>query len=394
MFIDDFFRWEEFNMNLNEYEEMTKELLTKYIDEQEESGKLIDEKKLDSLIKKFYSKEFIDNHAANPIYENLKIQAPKMIIENQLIQNEFESRLQLRWLNAFYDLMSIIKIAEETATDIIDDYMENHSVVVDSEKQAVSLTFDVLMRIFSKSLVVSKEIHTLLSSGFVDGAMARWRSLHESNVYFRVLTHNYENENFTRKLVEKYADYSIVENYQEVFKYKIKDDSFELEEKEFGKLKSDYHRILEKYGSSFTKPYSWAKELFPKKDRIYFSDLEKKAGIDHLSIYYKQANYQVHTSPTGLYNSLGNIQDDRVKQYAYVLGPSNYGLSTPGQLTAISLMQITTSLLLLNSNIDRVIRVIILQKLVDDAINEFDKIQAEIEEEELTIYEGNKEFDN
>lgn len=29
--------------------------------------------------------------------------------------------------------------------------------------------------------------------------------------------------------------------------------------------------------------------------------------------YYKQANYQIHSSPTGLYNSLGNIQDERVK---------------------------------------------------------------------------------
>lgn len=48
-----------------------------------------------------------------------------MVEEERLVKQEFESRLQLRWLTAFYDLSSVIKISEETAGDVIDDYMEN-----------------------------------------------------------------------------------------------------------------------------------------------------------------------------------------------------------------------------------------------------------------------------
>ncbi|MFE5131885.1 hypothetical protein ACFRAZ_27945, partial [Bacillus mobilis] len=116
---------------------------------------------------------------------------------------------------------------------------------------------------------------------------------------------------------------------------------------------------------------------------IYFSDLENSAGIDRLSIYYKQASYHIHASPTGLYNSLGDIQDERVQKHGYVFGPSNYGLSIPGQLTIISLMQMATSLLLLNSNIDRLIRATVFRKYADNAMLEFDKVQNEIEQEEI-----------
>ncbi|EOW9526598.1 DUF5677 domain-containing protein [Bacillus cytotoxicus] len=266
--------------------------------------------------------------------------------------------------------------------DVIDEYMEGHAKVKNNE-YSISVTFDVIMRLFAKAIVISKEINTLLKSGFSDGAMSRWRSLHECNVYFRNLTSRYGDKEFTNDLICKFIDYSFVEDYQELTKYRKKDDDFKLDRIEANNIEKDYKAVLKKYGNDFRKPYSWAKALFPSKDKIYFSDLEKNAGIDRLSIYYKQANYHIHASPNGLYNSLGNIQDERVQKHEYVFGPSNYGLSTPGQLTIISLMQISTSLLLLNSNIDRLIRATVFQKYTDNAILEFDKVQNEIEQEEI-----------
>lgn len=47
-----------------------------------------------------------------------------MVEEERLAKQEFESLLKLRWLPAFYNLSSVIKIAEETSRDVMDDYME------------------------------------------------------------------------------------------------------------------------------------------------------------------------------------------------------------------------------------------------------------------------------
>ncbi|HFK1782949.1 TPA: DUF5677 domain-containing protein [Bacillus cereus] len=368
-------------MSLNKFEKELGTIVKKVVEEKLKNGEEIDEDKLLSAIKGVYSKESLDEYAS-PIYSTLKQTTPKMVEEERLIHQEFESRLQLRWLNAFYDLASVIKISEETAMDIIDEYMEER-VEMENNKYSISVTFDVLMKLFAKAIVISKEIYTLLKSGFSDGAMSRWRSLHECNVYFRNLTSRYSDKEFTDDLICKFIDYSFVEDYQELTKYRKKDDKFKLDQIEANNIEKNYKVVLKKYGNDFRKPYSWAKALFPSKNKIYFSDLEKNAGINRLSIYYKQANYHIHASPTGLYNSLGNILDERMQKYGYVFGPSNYGLSIPGQLTIISLAQIATSLLLLNSNIDKLIRAKVFRKYADNAGLEFDRVQNEIEQEEI-----------
>lgn len=368
-------------MSLQEYEEILQNLIRVEVEKKLKKGEEINEDKLQSVIQELYSPEKIHEYA-DPIYQSLLEQGPSMVEEERLMTQEFESRLQLTWLPAFYSISSVIKIAEETAGEVIDNYMEKCAKEEDNQ-YFVSLTFDVLLKLYSRSIVLSKEIKMLLQSGFADGAMSRWRSLHECNVYFTILTMNYNDKTFTEDIVHKFFEYSTIEKYQELNHYRTKDTEFDLEDPQYERIKQDYDEVLKKHGKSFREPYSWVRSVFPEKVRIYFSDLEKKAGIDHLAIYYKQANYQIHSSPTGLYNSLSNIQDERVKEHGYILGPSNYGLSIPGQLTIISLAQISTSLLLLDSNMDKMIRTIIFQKYVDDATIKFDEIQKEIEETAL-----------
>src|SRR5699024_116474 len=370
-------------LSINNYDKILQDLIKEEIEKKIKSGEEVDKEKLLSAIKDIYSPEKIDEYA-HPIYQSLLKEGPEIVEEDRLITQEFESRLQLRWSSAFYDLTSIIKIAEETAADIIDDYMANQATI-DGDQTFVTLVFDVLMKLYSKAIVLSKEIKTLLKSGYADGAMSRWRSLHECNVYFTLLTMKYDDKEYTKKNIHKFYEYSIIEKHQELTNYYNKEKYFNLNSTEIKAIEEDYKEILNKYGNDFKHPYSWARCIFPNKPRIYFSDLEKKAGIDHLAIYYKQANYQIHTSPTGLYNSLGNIQDDRVKEYGFILGPSNYGLSIPGQLTMISLAQISTSLLSLDTNIDKMIRTSIFQKYLDRATVNFDSIQTEIEKESLDI---------
>jgi len=64
------------------------------------------------------------------------------------------------------------KIAEETGTDIIDDYLDRNNASK-SGTYEVEVTYDVLFKLYGK------RISTFLRSGSVDEVMSRGRNLHE-----------------------------------------------------------------------------------------------------------------------------------------------------------------------------------------------------------------------
>lgn len=66
---------------------------------------------------------------------------------------------------------------------LIDEYTEEND-----RNSRLDLIMNVLFKLHSRSIQMSKEILTLLRNGYPDGALTRWRSLHESNVIFKLLT--------------------------------------------------------------------------------------------------------------------------------------------------------------------------------------------------------------
>lgn len=363
-------------MALDTFQRLADNLIKEEIIERLKKGEEITDDRLNEMVQSIYSESSI-SEVSKPVFDTLLIETPEMVESNRLEKLEFESRLQKRWMGALYKLGAVIQISMENGMSIIDKYVEeNNSSNSDS-------VFDVLMKLQAKAVVISQEIQTLLKSGFVDGAMSRWRSLHECNVFFTVLSNKYDDKLFTKKLIKRYLDYSIVEAYQEINKYKKMDDQFVVDDLNINEIKNDYKKVLKKYGNEYKRPNEWARPFFTNKRRIYFSDLEKLAGVDTLTMYYKQANYQIHASPTGIYNSLAMINNPKIERVGYVFGPSNYGLSIPGQLTVISLSQITIKLLLLEPNMDRLVIAKVLNKFVEKATVKFDEIQNEIEQEEL-----------
>lgn len=66
-------------------------------------------------------------------------------------------------------------------------------------------------------------------------------------------------------------------------------------------------------------------------------------------------------------------------------GPSNYGLADPGNCAAISLTQLTTTLLTIKPNMDRLIILNTLKRFVADINASFVEVQKEIEFEEQEI---------
>ncbi|MFC8983845.1 DUF5677 domain-containing protein, partial [Streptomyces sp. NPDC057131] len=317
--------------------------------------------------------------ASLDIFNRLDLEKHRDYNEFNLIQGEFESRLGYRWYSGFVSLHAIIRFAEEATMNEIDVFMPKNN------SDEMKKIMNVLFKLCAKSVQTSKEIFTLLRSGYPDGAIARWRSLHENSVVFKILIKNFEDIDFTYELINRYMDFSDIEVSKEINIYKIATPKIGLDpieesiEEEFRRRKRE---LITKYGRDFLKPNMWAKPVFSEDIRdIKFFHLEQIAEVDNLNPYYNLANYQVHTSPKGLFNSNGFIPGESQKNF-YNFGSSNYGLSLPGQLTAISLGSIIISLLSLNVNLDTLIRQQAIEKLLEPIQDEFYSIESQIEAEE------------
>lgn len=360
--------------------------LEKAILEKEKEGIEVSEEKIESIINKIYSKEMIDEYS-EPVYNTLINQAPIMYEEHRLEELEFESRLQMRWLNAFYGLKSVITISEEISMGIIDEYLEGKKR--DDGTYIVPFEYDMAFKLHGKSIVVSKEIFTLLKSGYSDAAISRWRTLHEISVVLALITDCIENnKDRAQELADRFYNRSIIEEY------KIKKNRKKMNKEErdiLEKLKKDFWDIEKKYGTKFiNEDYEWARIVLPEVNgRIYFSHLEKKTKNTELTPYYKMANSQIHSTSFGLHQSFGDMDGSGI---GVVYGPSNYGLSIPGQLTIISIIRSTTSLLLVDVTLDKAVNVSILKRFFENYSTIFSDIQLEIEKEEEEMRKGEIQF--
>lgn len=285
----------------------------------------------------------------------------------------FEERLLNTWNDAFDYLEMIVIISEEISTAFFEEENSEDEFLED---------IDFLLKIHSKSIVIAKEVIVLLKSGFVDGAMARWRSLHEANVIFNILASTFQKDRkIFLEIKARFLDYSIVDEYKRF----IPNKNIENEVKIKNSINAKFKGVKEKYGSNFGKQHGWAYPLFPnnkEKETITFRDLEKLADYENIQPFYKEANHHVHISSLGINESL-SFMPFYDNSTTYLYGPSNYGLSKPGQLTSNSLVQITTKLLLIEPNMDKFLFVKVLINFAEKGNNNFDKVQQIIKKEEL-----------
>ena len=148
-----------------------------------------------------------------------------------------------------------------------------------------------------------------------------------------------------------------------------------LSEQEFNEIKSAYQHLVSRFGLAYKESYGWAEPVIGKR-KPTFRDIEEKAGLDHLRPFYKMASHNVHANPKSVFFKLGLYPRS---QDILLAGPSNTGLADPGQGTALSLAQITVTLLSMEANIDRLVICSILMTLVKEIGEEFVTIQGQLE---------------
>lgn len=118
----------------------------------------------------------------------------------------FRERLFARWGEPLCNLEFFIALSLEIG-------LEWHEIYRPRAAEDNDILFDVIHRLHARGCAISKEILLLLTGGFSDGALARWRSLHEVFVTARfIFKHG-------RETAERYYLYQYIESNKALPKY-------------------------------------------------------------------------------------------------------------------------------------------------------------------------------
>jgi hypothetical protein len=118
----------------------------------------------------------------------------------------FQKRLQQRWGKGLEALQMLVTIAREVGDDINRELRQ-------SGKGREPHRVDILTRMHARACQIAEEIICLLSNGFADGAMARWRTLYEIVGVCLLINRHGE------ALAERYVAHGIVESRKAADQY-------------------------------------------------------------------------------------------------------------------------------------------------------------------------------
>jgi hypothetical protein len=237
----------------------------------------------------------------------------------------FRSRMEETWGKPFSKLRMLLTIAREWCG-------EAHQEPPETGAHDKSRLQKLMVRFLVRSCQVTGEIVCLLENGFADGAMARWRTLHEIGVVAAVISKHGED------IAERYHAHQAVESKRAMSKYL---DCYEqlgykrLAAGTITKVEKAYNAAIARYGQSFKSDYGWAAHHL-KNARPTFADIEAEAGYAEMRAHYQMGNDNVHAGVKSMYMRLGLMTDHET----LLAGHSNAGLTDPGQNAAHTLTQI------------------------------------------------------
>lgn len=288
----------------------------------------------------------------------------------------FIARLREFWKEPLDLLELFITLATEVVTDFNGEYRSD-------SMRSGDAVFKTLTRLHARACQISWAIHTLLRSGFADDAHARWRSLHEISVVSKFISlHGQE-------VAERYISHGVVQRYKlacQMRKFRERNNTEPITDEEFKRLKSRCDRLVSQYDSHFREDFGWAADAL-NNSRPTFSALEEHVELDHMRPYYRMSSDNVHASSHGTFFRLG-LSLPGVD--LLLAGPSNAGLANPGHSAAVSLHQITTTLLSTRLSLDCAIAMKVLEQMVENVGVVFQKTHLELETLATEDYEAEK----
>lgn len=286
-----------------------------------------------------------------------------MLLEHRSKSSEFVERNISRWEKAFDLLETFIVICTESGEEFNQSYRSQAASEDD-------LVFDLVVRHHARACQIANEILCLLKNGFADAAHARWRALHEvAATAMFIAKHG-------KECAERFYYHEIIDSYNGMVEHKKYEHRLQAKGpsvEEVAECKVQFDLLIKKYGKKYADNYGWASFIFPDHKKVGFGAIEKNVHLEHMRPYYKWASQNVHAGSKAMWNRLGLDETD---EDILLVGQSNSGMTDPAHATAISLMQITTSLLFLKPTIDHVV----ISKIIQDYSDQIGDVFIKIDE--------------
>ncbi len=314
------------------------------------------------------------DEAATESYRHLTQHIPKRLRRHRREKGGFEKRLLKRWaaplelLEAFYlfalDQGSAFN-EEESKTRLEDDWV-----------------FEAVRRLHAKACLVTSEVLVLLKAGHAGGAYTRWRTLHEVTVVADFIAER------GQSVAKRYIQHNAQKSYEDAQAFQKHCAGLGQEpisEEEFQEIQQTRDELTTEYGSGYEGGYGWASESLRKSNpsligkKIGFKEIEEAVGVSHMRPHYRLASHSIHPSSKSVAFEVGLLRQD-----VLLSGPSNAGLSDPGQNTAIALHLSTVTFLNLNPTAERLLSLKTLALLVEDIKVKFAKAEAQLESDEFS----------
>jgi len=262
--------------------------------------------------------------------------------------SEFRVQLEWRWGKALGLLRMLLTISREFGSGIASSNPPNASHLR-----------NVLTRLHARACQVTAEIITLLENGYADGAMARWRTLHEISIVMALIKEHGE------QLAERYIAHQAIDAKNGKDQYLLCYEQLGYQPlglDECREIDKEYELAISKYGKEFRGPYGWTAGYVAAgpSGRIGLGELEAAAGRSEMASYYKFASHNVHAGSHALFFRLGLMGEAGL-----LAGASNAGLMEPGQNTAFSLTLVSVLLVGDNVTLDSVVAMKTMQLLRD-----------------------------
>lgn len=299
------------------------------------------------------------------LFKELKRKAYEHIKLLRSDRANFEAKLERRWKKPFTLLEIYLVMVFEVGVDSNENYRQNCG-------QNPDIVFEVLIRLHARASQIALEVLTLIKAGLADGAHARWRTLHEVAVVSQFI------KKHGKDVAERYDFHNFVESYKATLQYQQYAKALnqkKVSKAEMTRTKKKYDDSLIKFGTNFKEQYGWASAAL-NKTKPNFADIESDIGMDKWRPYYKMASHNVHANPKGISFRLG--LSDKSSQIM-LAGVSDTGFADPAHGTAISLLQITSTILLNQANIDSLIMLDVLKQFENLIGEEFLRTQIKFE---------------
>jgi hypothetical protein len=316
--------------------------------------RMLSDEELDALSIEQATVEFVEK-SADALFDELKHRMNDMLVQKHSDERGFNDRLKLRWEYCLNIFETFIVISRE----IGEEFNKKYRKLAVESKDAV---FEALVFIHGRSCLISEEILCLLLNGFPDGALSRWRSLHELAVYASLIM------KYKHQIAERFLNYQEVETLKELVchrEYAQQLGEKIISEEEFSSQKAVVDKLSDKYGKSYLRKNGWAKNII--KDTA-FSSLESDVNLDFYRPYYKMACAILHAGHRDEYAPFGTSE---CQETIILVGRSNSNINEPIRFAISSLMIITSQLVCAKPDIDMAVELNVLSKFKKLFFQEF-----------------------